>query len=591
MYLRKVQVRSSNGQTHQYLRLQETFRQRLPGGGTRHRQRVLCNLGRVDLIAPHAARLYQLLTGDKPAGTSAVGENSVQAWGWGPLLVLRHLWEQLDLDRILGRLGRCAQDPQGRDLAERAFALVANRLMDPVSEHGLAQWLEGEFVCDQRGKRWLGQWREDGERRASRSPRVRVEWRWLQGWYRALDRLLSCKSQLEVELFRRLRTLFEVKVELALYDITSTYFEGAGPGGLAKHGHSRDQRPRNRQVVVGLVLIDGWPIAHHVFAGNRQDATTVKEVVADLRERFGLKRIVFVGDRGMLSEKSRQVLGKAGCGYLLGLPRRNRTEAAALLAEAQETPLESWTEVDPGRGEGVTRVVEVQSTREGVRCLVVHSQERLAYERAQREQEGKRLEEKLEGLRQRVEAGKLKKEAAIAAAAERILQQHHGRRHFRVEVGPGTFQYRASRRAAGEESGEGHYLLETSEAGLTPVEAVREYKRLSEVEQCFAQLKDVIEMRPIWHRKPERVKAHLFVAGLALLVHRLLERKLKAAGEDLSANAALKALATIRLVEFESDEGTQKRIVTRGSQQAGQVLKALKLKRSAPPSEESSGVW
>ena len=365
MYLRKVQVRSSNGQTHQYLRLQETFRQRLPGGGTRHRQRVLCNLGRVDLIAPHAARLYQLLTGDKPAGTSAVGEDSVQAWGWGPLLVLRHLWEQLDLDRILGRLGRCAQDPQGRDLAERAFALVANRLMDPVSEHGLAQWLEGEFVCDQRGKRWLGQWREDGERRASRSPRVRVEWRWLQGWYRALDRLLACKSQLEVELFRRLRTLFEVKVELALYDITSTYFEGAGPGGLAKHGHSRDQRPRQRQVVMGLVLIDGWPIAHHVFAGNRQDATTVKEVVADLRERFGLKRIVLVGDRGMLSEKSRQVLGKAGCGYLLGLPRRNRSEAEALLAEAQETPLESWTQVDPGWGEGVTRVVEVQSTREG----------------------------------------------------------------------------------------------------------------------------------------------------------------------------------------------------------------------------------
>ena len=131
---------------------------------------------------------------------------------------------------------------------------------------------------------------------------------------------------------------------------------------------------------------------------------TVKEV--HLRERF-LKRIVFVGDRGMLSEKSRQVLGKAGCGYLLGLPRRNRSEAAALLAEAQETPLESWTEVDRGRGEGVTRVVEVQSTREGVRCLVVHSQERLAYERAQREQRP----------RQRV----LKKEAAIGAAAERIL--------------------------------------------------------------------------------------------------------------------------------------------------------------------------
>ena len=98
-------------------------------------------------------------------------------------------------------------------------------------------------------------------------------------------------------------------------------------------------------------------------------------------------------------------------------------------------------------------------------------------------------------------------------------------------------------------------------------------------------------MRPIWHRRPERVQAHLLVASLALLVHRLLERKLKAAGEDLSAKAALKALATIRLVEFEPEAGTQKRIVTQGSQQAGQVLKALKLTRSAPPSEESSGVW
>ena len=160
-----------------------------------------------------------------------------------------------------------------------------------------------------------------------------------------------------------------------------------------------------------------------------------------------------------------------------------------------------------------------------------------------------------------------------------------------MEVGPGRFGYEASGRAAGEENGEGHYLLETSEAGLTPVEAVQEYQRLSQVEQCFGQLKDVIEMQPIWHRRPERVEAHLFVASLALLVHRLLERKLKAAGEDLSANAALKALGTIKLVEFDLGEGVQKLIVTRGSDQAGRVLKALKLKRNPPPTNESTGVW
>ena len=589
MYLRKVQVRSSNGATREYLRLQETFRERQPGGGTRHRQRVLGNLGRVDLLAPHAARLYELLTDQPPAGAPEPREDSVQAWGWGPLLVARQLWETLHLDRSLRQLGRCARDPQGRELAERAFALVANRLLDPVSEHKLAQWLETDFVCDEAGQRWLPRWRDDAERRASKSPRVRVEWAWLHGWYRALDRLLACQSALEVALFETLRTLFEVDVELALYDITSTYFEGAGPDGLARHGHARDQRPRQPQVVLGLVLIDGWPIAQHVFAGNRKDATRVQAVVTDLQERFGLKRIVFVGERGMLSEENRKALERAGCGYLLGVPRRNNVEAQALLEEAGKTPLEQWTLVEPrergpaARKRGLTRVLEVPSARAGVRCFAVHSEERLEYERAQREQEQKRLEEKLEGLRQRVRAGRLKQEAAIAAAAERILQKHPGRRHVTVQAGPGQFEYQASARAACEQGGEGHYLLETTEARLTAVEAVEEYKQLVQVEQCFAQLKDVIEMRPVWHQTPERVQAHLFVAGLALLLHRLLERQLQAAREDLSANAAWKALATIKLVEFETEEGTKKRIVTRGSEQAGKVLKALRLKRSAPP--------
>src|SRR2546422_906307 len=128
--------------------------------------------------------------------------------------------------------------------------------------------------------------------------------RQLQQWYRTLDRLLACKGQLEHALFVRLRDLFSLRVDMVFYDLTSTYFEGEGPPALGAHGHSRDGKPRNRQVLVGLVMVDGWPIAHHVFAGNRRDAKTVPEVLRDLEQRFGLERIVFVGDRGMVTSQN-----------------------------------------------------------------------------------------------------------------------------------------------------------------------------------------------------------------------------------------------------------------------------------------------
>ena len=260
----------------------------------------------------------------------------MDAWDWGTLLVLRALWDDhLQLDRIPRRLGRGPRDPGGRELAERAFALVANRLLDPSSEHGLAYWLDAAYVSD------------DATRQSGKTPRVIVEFQWLQRWYRTLDRLVGVKEDLEVALFEQLRTLFEVQVELALYDITSTYFEGHGPPELARHGHSRDQRPRERQIVLGLVLIDGWPIAHHVFAGNRKDASTVAEVVQDLKQRFRLQRIVFVGDRGMIDDTVREELDAAGCGYLMGLSRRHNGDVEELLAEARRTPPEDWPVV-PG---------------------------------------------------------------------------------------------------------------------------------------------------------------------------------------------------------------------------------------------------
>src|SRR6266571_5669640 len=294
MYLRTTKVKRADGHMDEYIRLVESYWNE---GSPRHR--VVCHLGRKDLLAPHVDALIRLLKGDTPAVPQTGSVEAIGAWDWGPLLVARLFWIELGLQQMIDAF---AHD-RGQ-MADRALALVTNRLCAPTSEHGMARWLETDYVCDRSGQRWLPAWREEAARLASGRPRVRVKDRQLRQWYGTLDWLVAQKKPIEQELFLRLRTLFALNVDLVFYDLTSTYFEGAGPEGLAKHGHSRDGKPRNRQVLVGVVMIDGWPIAHHVFAGNRRDAMTVDQVLKDLQSRFGLRRVVFVGDRGMVTAQN-----------------------------------------------------------------------------------------------------------------------------------------------------------------------------------------------------------------------------------------------------------------------------------------------
>ena len=247
------------------------------------------------------------------------------------LLVARHFWEQLGLQAILDSAQKGGVNGE---LSDRALALVANRLCEPTSEHGIARWLETDYVCDRSGRRWLPEWRDDAERLASRRPRVRVKDRQLRQWYGTLDRLVAQKKSIEKELFLRLRSLFALNVDLVFYDLTSTYFEGNGPAGLALHGHSRDGKPRNRQILVGQVMIDGWPIAHHVFEGNKRDSVTVAQVLDDIQKRFGLRRVVFVGDRGMVTSDNIDLLRSREQGYVVGLNRRRRPEVLRYVERA-----------------------------------------------------------------------------------------------------------------------------------------------------------------------------------------------------------------------------------------------------------------
>ena len=607
MYLMTAKS-SSRGRSYEYVRLCESVWKN--GRSTR---RIVATLGRTDQLEPHLERLFELCRGHQP---DAAQPTPLRSLRYGPFLALRCLWQELGLPQLLG------------PLSDRVLVLVANRLTAPGSEHALADWLRSYFACDSQGRRFVPAYRSDAERQASKTPRVRVQAFQLQRWYRTLDALLPLKERLEEQLFERFRHLFAPNCDLVFYDLTSTYFEGLGPGLLARRGYSRDQRPDAPQVLVGVAMVDGLPVSHTVFEGNRRDATTVPEVIADLRRRFGLGRFVFVGDRGMKSEASLTALESDGLGYLMAVQGRRNPRMEEALGRLQEGAWQACEESDGSAKQNGSRVQEVTADGETVRRLVVYSPEREQHERQLRQAQQEKVRQRLERLAERVAAGEFARKAErehkarqeqpaagqgepqsgqrvpvqdgaaalIGDAAGRILARDNGQRYYDWRLGQdGQLEYWENATCAAEKRREGHWLLETEEQGLSAVEAVRSYQDLWRVEAAFRSLKDVLELRPVWHRAEERVRAHVLVAALALACDRVLQRKLRQAGlELLSSQAAWTALETVSLVEFELPGGQRKAGVCVNGEEGGpgseayQVLQALGAKLEVPQPPEGT---
>jgi transposase len=574
MYLRTVKVPSSNGTVNEYVRVVESYRQ-----DGKVKQRTIADLGRKDLLTALLPQLQRLLQGQaaRPDAPAAADLEVLEAATWGPILVARTLFDQLGLGAILDDvLGHVKKGPPFTD---RAFVLLASRLIHPGSEHGLARWLESAFLCDRRGRRFVPHWHPHG--------RVKVHPRQLDAWYRTLDQLRTAKAQIELRLYHRLRDLFSLQPDLVLFDLTSTYFEGHGPPDFARHGYSRDGKSQNVQVVVGLVLVAGWPIAHHVWAGNCLDVTTVPEVVSDLRTRFRFGRVIFVGDRGMVSEENLDALCRDGQGYLVGLKRRRNAQLDGWLQTLDDS---QWLDCPLGitarertTNPPRTRVQEVPSGAANQRVFVIDSDERRQYEQAKRQQAMERTRLRLEKVQARVARGRLTDPAQIGAAAERALRAHQGYRYYAWELREGAFVFFDHPvHLEREKRLEGKYVLATSEQELDPQEAVARYKQLTEVERGFRHLKDLLGLRPIYHRLEQRVRGHIFVAALALLLQTLLERRLQEAQVDLSAPEALQAVETIRYVTFKVNQ-EHRSGVSAASARARQVLNALSITTLRPP--------
>ena len=569
MYVRTVKVRSTSGTVNEYVRVVEAYRE-----DGKVKQRVVADLGRKDLLVELLPKLRRLLTAT-PREPRFPPTPSGRCLDLGadprrPGLV-RPVGPLVDPRPALGQA-------KGVPFADRAFVLVANRLIPPASEHGLAGWLETDFVCDRKGRRFIPHWHQ---RR-----RVRVHPRQLDAWYRTLDQLHRPRTRSKWRSTTASATSSASSPTWCSTTSPAPTSRGPGPHDFAKHGYSRDGKSQNVQVIVGVVMVAGWPIAHHVWAGNRIDHSTVQEVIGDLRKRFEFGRIVFVGDRGMVTDENIESITKDEHGFLVGVKRR-RNPHSTVGSTPSTTPSGSTVPAAsiPGNGRPTRRApVPRKSPPEIPPACDRHRLRRAPRLRAGEARTGDGASPRATGEAQGAcGAGGLKRPEKIGAAVERIMQKYHGYRYFDWKLREGALEFSESETRWAEKRIEGKYVIMTTEKGLErpgcggDVQGTdRRRERVPPTEGRDGDAADL---------SPDRAASQgsYFCGGVGVVGSTPARPPAQEAGVDLSPARAMQALATVRLVTFRLKGQPERRGLAGGCPDARLVLKALKLVDQRPP--------
>jgi transposase len=555
MFLRSHR-REKDGKDHTYWSLVETVR--TPDGP---RQKTLCYLGELNSSAQARwlktvevfneqgqTEQLKLFPSDvePPADDPAVARvllNKVRlerTRQFGSCWLGLELWKRLALDRFFEQ----AMDEHEADVpwSRVAAVLAINRLCAPGSELAVEQrWYPSTALDDLLGI-------EEGKINDTRL-------------YRCLDQILPHKTKLERHLKQRYGELFGAEFDVLLYDLTSTYVEGAAEKNpMMRRGYSRDHRPDCEQMVIALIVnSEGFPFSYETFDGNRADVSTMETILRMVERKYGRARRIWVFDRGIVSEENLQAIRRRGGQYLVGTPRSQMKQFE------EELLKDDWTQVRPEVE--VKKVAIPQGEETYILCRTAGRKEK---EKAIRNRFSSRMEDALKGLARTIETGRLKDRNKMERRLGGIQARHpqvndlydvalretaQGIR-LQWEIREERKLWRVLR--------EGAYMLRTNIEADSAEELWSRYMQLTEAEASFRTLKSELSIRPLFHQKEPRVKAHVMVAflGYALWVtlKHLLKRRApivprpSASGVDnvhsLSAMKALALLSTLQSADI-----------------------------------------
>ena len=498
MYLRTIQRRNKDGSVVRYVQLAHNVRNPATG---QPQAEVIHSFGREDqLDRDGLARLVRSISrylgpeaeleAAGAAGTETGGPLAfVSSKALGGVWALDGLWRRVGIGDVLaGLLAGRRLDPR----AERAvFAMVANRALEPLSKLAATKWVAERAVVP-----GLDEVDEDS-------------------FYRAMDWLLEVEAELAEQVYWAVADLLNLEVDLLFFDTTSTYFEIEGPDtpgegetvGFRTFGHSKDHRPDLPQVVIGMAVTRaGIPIRVWCWPGNTNDQALIRQVKDDLKS-WKLARVVWVADRGFSSAENRRYLQRAGGHYIIGEKLRgdNKEAQAALSRQGRYHTVAGNLRVKEV-------VIDDGTMRD--RFVICHNPDQAARDQAVRDQLLAQLADAITG------SDKLSKTARAELAAE--LRNYPGMKRF-LRSTPGGLLRVDQAAVAAEERLDGKFLLRSSDPTLTAEDIALGYKQLLEVERGWRDMKSTLELRPVYHHLQRRIRAHVVLCWLALLLIRLAE--------------------------------------------------------------------
>jgi len=500
MFVRTKKVKIKEA-TYEYLQVVNNTRIK-----NKIKQNVVATLGRLDALRDNGDidGILQSLSrfSDELAVTKKLQDGSVKAnWvkSWGTCLVFEKLWKNLGLDCIIHELAD--QSNFQFDVERAVFASVLNRLVNPRSDLATHSWLRQVHAGGFDGLD-------------------------LQHLYRAMDFLADYQPEIEKALFNRGRDLFDYGVDLVFFDTTSTYFEGRGPKGMAAFGHSKDHRPDRVQILVGLLMSRrGYPISCQFFEGNTADVRTIRRIIDLVKRRFDLARVVLVADRGMVSVENLVDLETAGVDYIVGIPMRRYSDVKNELM------------VTPGFYQALSPSLWFKEVfLNDCRYVLCYNDDQAKKDRADREAIVATLKGSL-------------KNGGIKA----LVGNKGYRKYLEVDTGAARIN---TAKLRDEERFDGKYVLLTSlsESEFSAEEVAVSYKRLWQIEKAHRDLKSVLEMRPVFHQRCDRVQGHIFCNFLSLYLKIALQKNLEKNKLKLPWRTVLDDLDALKAIHFEWNE-------------------------------------
>jgi transposase len=548
---------------HGYLQLVESFR----NDEGKPRQRTVATLGRLDETGGGVDSLLNGLLRAKglPASTAAPPQVAFEsALALGDVWALDQLWKELGFD-ALHRVFRKARYTTPVEHAIRV--MVFNRLCDPESKLGVLRWLETVSIPD-----------------------VDVAGLTHQHLLRSMDALMDHPQGVDDVVTGLLRPLVDQDLSLVFYDLTTISAAGLSEqrDDVRQYGMSKEGSIA-RQFMLGVVqTAEGLPIYHEVFDGNQAESPTLLPTLTKVLARFAhIKRLIVVADRGLLSLDNMDELAKIklpegkALEFILAVPGRRYGEFVEVLASLQ------------AKASGATQEIIDETRWHGLRLVVAHHPERAKEQTVLRRERIAALQEKANQWAGKLDAqdvgvkarGRKLSDSGAKARLYHAVCDAHLARIVKVDLKSELFSYTVDEPSLAQaELMDGKLLLVTNVADLTPVEVVQRYKALADIERGFRVLKSEIEMAPVYHRLPERIRAHAMLCFMALIVYRVMRQRLKLAKSDLSPEKALAQLRRIQRHRVSINQAAPiSGISTINTQQAG-VLAALNLKK---PTEDT----